>query len=276
MPQPSLPLRSGKPFRRCLPLAVAAAGLLALAACGSHGAAAAHRPISGPSSAGQGATSPSAAVTGTAAAALGTAHTALGTILTNATGATIYLLTSDRPGEPACTGVCLTVWPIVPASSPSTTTAAVGSTATLGSVTLTGGELQLTVDGSPVYTFAGDTSPGMTNGQGKMLGAGEWLALGPDGHAVHAGSTAPPPPPPATPAASAIEATPHLPPTITAPTTRTPVPPAPPTSHPAPPPSHPTPSTSTPAPSPSGIPQNDGGDHDGDNNGGPSDGDGNV
>jgi hypothetical protein len=27
---------------------------------------------------------------------------------------------------------------------------------------------------------------------------------------------------------------------------------------------------------PAGIPQNDGGDHDGDNNGGPNDGDGNV
>ena len=43
------------------------------------------------------------------------------------------------------------------------------------------------------------------------------------------------------------------------------------------PPSHPAASHSSPAKAKtSGIPQNNGGDHDGDNSGGPSDGDGNI
>ena len=42
------------------------------------------------------------------------------------------------------------------------------------------------------------------------------------------------------------------------------------------PPSHPPASHSPAKPKTAGIPQNNGGDHDGDNSGGPSDGDGNI
>jgi hypothetical protein len=132
----------------------------------------------------------------------------------------------------------LTFWPFV--AAPATIPSGAGSiTARLGILDRADAGRQLTINGSPIYTFAGDTGPGSTAGQGQHLDAGVWWALTPAGARITAGGPeATPPPAPA------------------------PIPPV--QAPPAPP------------PAPTGIPQNDGGDHDGDNNGGPSDGDGNV
>ena len=173
-----------------------------------------------------------------APAVLETVRTRLGVVLADHRGRTVYVFTADRPGHSVCTAGCLTFWPFVaaPATIPS---GAPGITARLGILDRADAGRQLTVDGYPIYTFASDTGPGSTAGQGQRLDAGVWWALTPAGARITTGG-----------------------PEVTPPPTPAQIPPA--QAPPAPP------------PTPAGIPQNDGGDHDGDNNGGPNDGDGNV
>jgi predicted lipoprotein with Yx(FWY)xxD motif len=47
------------------------------------------------------------------------------------------------------------------------------------------GGLQLTYDGWPLYTFAGDSGPGQANGEGV---GGVWFAMTPDGAKATDGS----------------------------------------------------------------------------------------
>ena len=48
----------------------------------------------------------------------------------------------------------------------------------VGTVTRADGSIQLTLAGSPLYRFAGDTRPGETRGQGV---GGTWFAVTPAG-----------------------------------------------------------------------------------------------
>ena len=78
---------------------------------------------------------------------------------------TLYVDEKDKPGAPACTGSCLTAWPPVPAPA-GTPTAGTGVTATkFASITLSDGTKQLTVNGSPLYTWQGDKAAGDVTGQ---------------------------------------------------------------------------------------------------------------
>lgn len=92
-----------------------------------------------------------------------TAETDLGTVLVGADGFTLYVFTLDVDGESTCYDQCAGTWPPVSADS------AIGGdldASIFGSTTRTDGSNQLTVDGKPLYTFAPDTNPGDTNGQG--------------------------------------------------------------------------------------------------------------
>ena len=53
--------------------------------------------------------------------------------------------------------------------------------AKLGEITGTNGSQQLTVAGWPVYTYAGDSAPGDTTGQGLDISGGLWWVIAPDG-----------------------------------------------------------------------------------------------
>lgn len=156
-------------------------GLLALvsliAACGSNG-----------SSAGSDQTSTAAAGSGNGM--IGTAKTSLGTILVDSAGRTIYMFQADSAGKSACTGPCLSSWPIVkaPASMPR---AVAGVSAKLGVLKRTDGAMQLTVDGRPVYTYAGDSKAGMTAGQGNTGFGARWWVLAPDGALITQAPSAP-------------------------------------------------------------------------------------
>ncbi|HSS56076.1 MAG TPA: hypothetical protein VLK79_15625 [Gaiellales bacterium] len=169
----------------------------------------------------------------------------MGQILVDGHGKAIYVFTADKLGRSVCVGGCLQFWPIVPAPAilPTQLTGI-----TLGALARPDGGRQLTVDGSPVYTFARDTRPGSIAGQGRQLAGGRWWVLTPAGTPITAGG----------PVASPVPAP--------APTTS--APPAAAVPAPAPAPMTPTP----PAPA-AGLPHNDG---DADNNGGPNDGDGNI
>jgi predicted lipoprotein with Yx(FWY)xxD motif len=53
-----------------------------------------------------------------------------------------------------------------------------GVTAEVGTITGTDGELQVTLEGRPVYLYAGDSAPGDVTGQGVN---DVWWVVAPDG-----------------------------------------------------------------------------------------------
>ena len=145
--------------------AVAALAAMALAACSSSSKGAS--PATTPA-----ATNPpvTTAAPGTTAASGGGAKTVslanskYGKVLVDSKGLVLYVDENDKPGKPACTKTCLTIWPAVVA--PASPTFGAGLTpAKYGSITLADGTKQLTVSGSPLYTFAGKPA-GDVSGQG--------------------------------------------------------------------------------------------------------------
>jgi predicted lipoprotein with Yx(FWY)xxD motif len=150
---------------------LATVGVL-LAACGSTSA--------GGASAGSAPKTAAASPSIAAGAPLGTQRTALGMILVDSQGKAVYTFASDSPGHSNCTGSCLTYWP--PVTAPATLPASVaGVTAKLASITRADGSHQLTVNGWPVYTYAGDSGPGTTAGQAKNASGGLWWVVSPAG-----------------------------------------------------------------------------------------------
>jgi len=104
---------------------------------------------------------------------------------------TVYMFDKDtqNAGSSACSGQCAAKWPAV--STDSTSPAVEGVTGKIGTIKGTDGKNQLTVDGWPVYYFAGDSKVGDTAGQGV---GGIWWLIGPDGKKIGAatGSSAAP------------------------------------------------------------------------------------
>ena len=102
-----------------------------------------------------------------AATVVTTKKTSLGTILVTSSGRTLYLDAADKPGHPACTGSCLSIWPPLKASG---TAEGVGwrrRPSMLGTTKIAGGITQVTYKGHPLYTFASDTTSGQTSGEGE-------------------------------------------------------------------------------------------------------------
>jgi predicted lipoprotein with Yx(FWY)xxD motif len=151
--------------------AVAAAAALVLAGCGSD---------SGGSSGAGGSSSSSGSAAGSsaAAAALTTADSSLGTIVVDAQGRTVYYFDKDTPdsGSSTCSGQCLDNWPPVVADAQ--TPAVDGVTGTVGTITRDDGTLQATLNGLPLYLYAGDKASGDVAGQGV---GGVWWVVAPDG-----------------------------------------------------------------------------------------------
>ena len=172
--------RSRRTRRRWVSLPLAVGAVVLVSACGSDGGSSS----SGSSSPGS---SSSASPSGGAseAAALSVMSTSIGDVLVDAKGATIYTFANDTGTASTCTGVCATDWPPVPAPDP-VPTSLPGVTAALGTTARDDGSTQLTVEGHPVYRFAGDSAPGQTNGQGLELNGGVWTAVAPDGKPVPA------------------------------------------------------------------------------------------
>ena len=116
-----------------------------------------------------------------AVADLALADSRLGRIVVNRVGSTLYVLTDDSDGVSTCEGRCAATWP--PAapvgSTPSATSGIDQSSVTVA--TRADGSAQLTLGGSPLYTFVGDARPGDTNGQGS---GGVWFVIGADGQPI--------------------------------------------------------------------------------------------
>ncbi|HEV3095499.1 MAG TPA: hypothetical protein VG104_00010 [Candidatus Dormibacteraeota bacterium] len=101
----------------------------------------------------------------------------LGTILTDAQGRTLYYFVPERGGKIVCSSsACTTYWPPSLGGNP---TGGTGVTGQLGVIARTGGAQQITYNTWPLYTFAGDSAAGQTNGQGVVGFGGKWLVATP-------------------------------------------------------------------------------------------------
>jgi predicted lipoprotein with Yx(FWY)xxD motif len=92
------------------------------------------------------------------------------TVLTDAKGLTLYWFAPDSSTKSACYGDCAAYWPPV-LGDPS---AGLGVTGRLGMITRTGGGVQATYDGHPLYTYVGDSAPGQDSGNNLNLNGGLW------------------------------------------------------------------------------------------------------
>jgi predicted lipoprotein with Yx(FWY)xxD motif len=112
----------------------------------------------------------------------------VGTVLVDGQGKTLYLLTSEKGGKVTCTAStgCTKFWPEI--TLPQGTTAATAGTGVqsslLGTVKDANGKLEVTYNGWPVYTFVGDSGPGVAHGQGQNSFGGTWYVLNASGNPV--------------------------------------------------------------------------------------------
>ena len=162
-----------------------AAAALALTACGSSGSSAASgsTPAAPASSAVQSSSPASAAAAG---GALQTASVGGTQVLTNAKGFVLYWFVPDTSTTSKCTGSCATYWP--PVAGPAT--AGSGITGTLSTITRSDGTKQVSYDGHPLYTYAGDSAPGQAKGNGLSASGGLWYEMTVSGATPAASSSA--------------------------------------------------------------------------------------
>jgi predicted lipoprotein with Yx(FWY)xxD motif len=156
-------------LRVLLALPAAAAAAAVVTACSSSGTS----PASGAGS------SAHAAV----AAGLKTAKIGSATVLTNAKGFTLYSFAPDTSTKSNCNGTCAQNWPPVKPVTAS------GVKGTFGTIKRSDGSTQLTFHGHPLYTFAGDTSPGQASGNGIAAFGGLWHEATASGTAAPAGAS---------------------------------------------------------------------------------------
>lgn len=121
-----------------------------------------------------------------AAAELAAATSDLGEIVVDGQGMTVYLYTNDTQGSgtSACTDQCAAAWPAVHAAS--ATPAVEGVTGEVGTITGTDGELQVTLNGWPLYLYAQDQAPGDVTGQGV---GSVWYVVSPAGEPIMSGGS---------------------------------------------------------------------------------------
>jgi len=158
-----------------------AAGALAAAACSNGEVAAPPAP----------ATTPPPLTVSSSSVHLGTASTAaLGVVVVGPDGRTLYRFDKDTTTPPAsnCYDACATSWPPVLVSGGQKPAVDGVDASLLGTVTRKDGTTQVTLAGSPLYTYAKDTAPGQTTGQDV---GGVWFAVTPAGAKASAVPAAP-------------------------------------------------------------------------------------
>ncbi len=155
-------MRSSRPAIAALSIALC----LGAAACGTTSpvAGAAYGTTSAAAPTPMTSVSSSAAPMAPATTMLIVRKTTIGYVLATRTGQTVYWFGHDvkGSGKSACTGSCLTSWPVVagtPVAAPGVRLAG-----KLGTITRPGGVVQATYNGYPLYTYVVDMTPGQTLG----------------------------------------------------------------------------------------------------------------
>jgi predicted lipoprotein with Yx(FWY)xxD motif len=153
--------------------AIAATACL-LTACGAASSTSATPPASSTVSASPVANSGS----GLDAALRTTSNSSLGTIVVDGSGRTLYRFDKDSASPPTsnCTGACAQLWPPILVGTQITLSGI--NRSLLGTIKRSDGAVQLTLNGWPLYRYAGDSAPGQTNGEGV---GGVWFAVRPTG-----------------------------------------------------------------------------------------------
>ncbi len=106
-----------------------------------------------------------------------------GTYLTDGSGRTVYLWVKDPSGKSVCSGACEGAWPpVTTTGSPTASGSAVSSD--LGTLTRSDGSTQVTYDGHALYYYVGDSSAGMTAGQGSNGFGAKWWLVAPSGSSI--------------------------------------------------------------------------------------------
>ena len=151
-------------LKRTIPITIVLLLAMAIAACG------------GSTSSGSSSTPTPAATTPSSSTALIKTTTATVNgksemILTNAQGKTLYYFTPDTATTTACTSSCADNWPPLLATGSSTPTSATSLPGKLTTQTTANGN-QVEYNGHLLYTFAADSAPGQTNGEGI---GGKWF-----------------------------------------------------------------------------------------------------
>lgn len=118
------------------------------------------------------------------------ANGSVGAFLTGEDGKTLYLFTADQANTTACTDACAAKWPPFALETGETVKAGDGVTGTLATFARPDGTTQVTINGLPLYYFAGDTKAGDTTGQGF---GGKWFVADPAGAAPAPAASAAPP-----------------------------------------------------------------------------------
>ena len=110
----------------------------------------------------------------------------VGTVLVNGQGQTLYMLTSEKGGKITCTQAngCTQAWPETLLTN-GATTAKAGSgvqSSLLGTVKDASGNLEVTYNHWPLYTFSGDSGSGVAKGQALTSFGGTWYVLNGSGN----------------------------------------------------------------------------------------------
>jgi predicted lipoprotein with Yx(FWY)xxD motif len=138
-----------------------------------------------------------------------------GTVLVDTQGFALYTFPQDHNGISACTGPCIPVWPALTVPAGTTPRAGTGVTGTVAAVLQSNSTYQVTYNGSPLYTFVGDTKPGQVSGQN----IGGFTVVQVSGSSTTPTTAAPAP---TTGSTSPTTPTPTAPPAASTPTTRPP------------------------------------------------------
>jgi predicted lipoprotein with Yx(FWY)xxD motif len=168
--------------------ALAVVGALVLAACGGSGSSSSGTSTSsgGSSTPSYGAAKPSTSNTSNssgAASAVSTKTSSLGTFLVDANGRTLYLWDADHSSMSTCTAACAQAWPPLTTTATPKASGAVKASL-LGTTKRPDGSREVTYAGHPLYTFAGDTQPGQTTGEGSNGFGAPWWVVTPAGKAL--------------------------------------------------------------------------------------------
>lgn len=100
----------------------------------------------------------------------------LGMVLVNSKGFVLYDFHKDKGTTSSCYGACAEGWPpLMTEGEPKPSNGANASL--LGTTERKDGTTQVTYNGHPLYTFAGDQKPGEANGNDISAFGAQWYAL---------------------------------------------------------------------------------------------------
>jgi predicted lipoprotein with Yx(FWY)xxD motif len=98
--------------------------------------------------------------------------------LANHASRTLYILTVEKGAKLKCTGSCLAHWiPVTVKSSATSVSLGANVKGKIGFVARSASTKQVTFNSYPLYTFAGDSGPKQSHGEGAAFAGGKWYVV---------------------------------------------------------------------------------------------------